>query len=106
MSRAFQIERGALDQLLASDLGWLRRVGNIVRDEARRNVPENLKGFRAPNADQAIISVVEVDDEGPHADIGYARHHPGFYLWWHEVGTTDSRPQPHLRPALRPGLID
>lgn len=106
MTRDFEIERGALDRLLRSDLGWLRKVGNIVRDEARANVPADLTGQRAPDAEQAIIAVADEDSESPFVDIGYNKRHPGFYLWWHEVGTSDSPAQPHLRPALRPGLID
>jgi hypothetical protein len=102
----FELDRAALARLFKSDTAWLKDVGIKVRDLARANVPEDLKGNRAPNAEQAIVSVVGGDEQGPFVDVGYSRHHPGFYLWWYEVGTPDAAPRPHLRPALRPGLLD
>lgn len=106
MSQDFSLDRAALERHVRSDRTWLQRVGNVVRDEARSNVPADLKGNRAPDAEQAIVAVTGEDTEGAFVDVGYSRHHPGFYLWWHEVGTQDSPPRPHLRPALRPGLFD
>lgn len=71
-------------------------VGRVVRDRAR-------SGARAiSDKSDAIIYEVGVDGAGVHVDVGYAKHHPGFYLWWWEVGTQNHAPRPHLRPALRP----
>ncbi len=81
-------------------------IGNAVRDEARANVPDDLKGHREANPEKAIVSIVGTDVEGVYVDVGYNKDHPGFYLWWAEVGTQDQAAQPHLRPALRPGIAD
>jgi hypothetical protein len=102
----FDYDRRAADRLLRSDTSWLRAVGNAVRDEARRNVDPSLEGKRAPDAANAIVAIPGEDGTSPYVDVGYDKHHPGFYLWWHEVGTEDNAPRPHLRPAVRPGLID
>ena len=97
--------RAALEGLVRANPHVLRRAADAVRDEARTNVPSNLKGERSSQPEKAIISVPGSDADGPYVDVGYDKTHPGFYLWWHEVGTADSPPQPHLRPAVRPGLI-
>lgn len=77
-------------------MGW---VGRQVRDEARGNARS------ISQKTDAIVSQVGSDTYGIYADIGYSRHHPGFFLWWYEVGTVRHGPRPHLRPALRPGLL-
>ena len=101
---AFQPSPGALDRLVRSDRVWLQQIGNAVRDEARGNVPSNLKGS-VSDPEKAIVAIPGQDAESPYVDVGYDKHHPGFYLWWAEVGTRYQAPQPHLRPAVRPGLI-
>ncbi len=102
----FAVDRRALDRLVRSAAPFWRLVGNAVRDEARRNVDPMLSGIRSSNPGAAIIAVPGEDSESAYVDVGYDKHHPGFYLWWWEVGTRDVGARPHLRPALRPGLID
>jgi hypothetical protein len=77
---------------------FFKRTADSVRDDAR-------KGARriSPSKADAIVSNVGVDSEGIYADVGYARHHPGFFLWWWEVGTRRHGAVPHLRPAIRSG---
>jgi len=78
----------------------LEEVGEIVRDKARQNVGSFSRD------EEAIVSTkVERDSEGPYVDVGYDRHHPGFVLWWHEVGTSVFPPRPHLRPAASMKVI-
>ena len=76
-----------------------RKVSEEIRDEARQGAQAV-----SPNKTDAIVSQLGADSEGIYADVGYARHHPGFFLWWWEVGTVHHGPRPHLRPALRPRL--
>ena len=100
----FDFRPQALDQMIGLS-GVMGRVGRAVRDEARRNVSPELKGNREAHPERAIVSVTGADTRGPYVDIGYDKKHPGFYLWWWEVGTQDHAAKPHLRPALRPGLL-
>lgn len=91
---------GALDELLLGNEGRaiLADYARRVRDGARVNA-------RAiSNKTAAITTESGVDSLGPYADVGYAKSHPGFYLWWWEVGTRNHAPVPHLRPALKPGI--
>lgn len=73
-------------------------IGRRVRDEARRNAAS------ITSKTSAIVTESGSDSVGPFVDVGYSRHHPGFFLWWHEVGTRRHGARPHLRPALRPGI--
>lgn len=90
----------ALQALLAGTGGRrvLGLVGSRVRDEARKSAP-----FRKYAG--AITTELGADSIGPFVDVGYAKSHPGFVLWWWEVGTRNHGARPHLRPALRPNLI-
>lgn len=91
---------GALDELLLGHEGRdvLQSFARRVRDEARTNA-------RAiSNKTAAIATEDGTDSLGPYADVGYTKSHPGFFLWWWEVGTRNHPPIPHLRPALRPGV--
>jgi hypothetical protein len=72
----------------------LVEAGEKVRDGARANARE------ISNDTDAIVSTgVSTDSEGPYVDVGYDKNNPGFVLWWHEVGTSQFPPSPHLRPA-------
>ncbi len=71
------------------------RIGQDIRDEARTGASA------ISSKTDAIVSQVGTDTDGIFADVGYLRHHPGFFLWWYEVGTVRQAPRPHLRPALR-----
>lgn len=96
-----EIDRAALARYIntgADSVVFMRRLGNEVRDEARRNA-----GAISDKTD-AIVSEMGADAGGIFTDVGYAKHHPGFFLWWWEVGTQYHAPRPHLRPALRPRL--
>lgn len=89
----------ALDSLVRRNgVPLLNEVGRRVRDEARRNA----RSITAKTA--AIVTESGSDAVGPFVDVGYLRHHPGFFLWWWEVGTRNHGARPHLRPALRPGI--
>lgn len=82
---------------------YMGRVGREVRDRARANaksVVPPTSGTGTPT--DAIIAVTGTDDEGAYVDVGYSKHHPGFYLWWWEVGTVNHPARPHLRPAASP----
>lgn len=93
-----RLDRGALERMVQGPDGQklMRLVGEDIRDRARINarVITDKTG--------AIISQVGVDTQSVYVDIGYDKHHPGFFLWWWEVGTKNHPPRPHLRPALRP----
>lgn len=93
--------------MLRQDRGWIQKVGNTVRDEARDNVVAlpHLSGARSATPEKAIIAVPGEDVTSVYVDVGYDKDHPGFYLWWAEVGTRYQPPTPHLRPAVRDGLL-
>lgn len=89
------IERGPLVAQV------LRVAGDKVRDRAR----DNARDISADLADAIWTSEPQEDIiEGAYIDVGYKRNHPGFVLWWHEIGTIDFPARPHLRPALSPEL--
>lgn len=100
MTRDVRINEAALRRLIEGDAGrrYFKKAADTIRDRARTNALAV-----DPTAVGAIESVVEVDSEGLHADIGYNKNHGGFTLWWAEVGTINQPAQPHLRPALKPG---
>lgn len=94
----FRLRPGALDSFMRTSEPR-RRIGEIglrVRDRARVNATPI-----SHNAD-AIIAVPGEDAQGVFVDVGYDKTHPGFVLWWHEVGTRNHPARPHLRPALSP----
>ena len=98
-----QLHAGALDRVLADNAVVLLRYGREVRDRARENARAlGLAGHRTQDPENAIIAVPGRDAEGPYVDVGYDKTHPGFYLWWWEVGTKYNPARPHLRPAVRP----
>jgi hypothetical protein len=74
---------------------YIAKLGQDVRDRAR------LTAASISNKTDAIISVPGEDVTSVYADVGYDKHHPGFFLWWWEVGTVNHPPRPHLRPAFR-----
>jgi len=90
------IDRAAIRRLAYSpDVGDLiAKVGINVRDTARQNARV------ITSKTDALISKPGMDTESVYTDVGYNKDHPGFFLWWHEVGTSKNAPTPHLRPAL------
>jgi len=79
----------------------LEEVGTRVRDNAR----SNARAIDEDDVEAIETSEVGSDSEGEFIDVGYDRHHPGFVLWWHEVGTSKYPPRPHLRPAAAKRVI-
>ncbi|WP_394620949.1 hypothetical protein JNUCC0626_18200 [Lentzea sp. JNUCC 0626] len=122
MSRAGRVDLypHQLDEILRGEESrrFFGAVGREVRDRARANAKtavsfsgtvgtrrrDSSGRFKASVADpsEAIISVPGEDSESLYVDVGYSKHHPGFYLWWWEVGTVNHAARPHLRPALLP----
>ncbi|MDT8915759.1 hypothetical protein [Amycolatopsis sp. PS_44_ISF1] len=104
MSEGFRLHAQALDELLrhTQTRQFLDAVGMEIRDRARANARSAVPSSTDGDAITAIVSVPGEDDEGVYVDVGYAKHHPGFYLWWWEVGTQNHAARPHLRPALQP----
>lgn len=98
------LDRWALERMVhqsAAGRAVLTAAATRVRDDAR----SNARGINAgqKGRDDAIRYELGDDAEGVYADVGYAKHHPGFVLWWAEVGTRNQPAQPHLRPAVKPG---
>lgn len=82
----------------ASMSALLDNVAERVATQARRNVTGHFPGTARA---EGIAVVSGVDQVSAHADVGYLRNHPGFVLWWSEVGTRKMSPRPHLRVALQ-----
>jgi hypothetical protein len=79
----------------------LELAGDKIRDRSR----QNAKRIDPDDVNAIVSTPVERDDEGHYVDVGYDKHHPGFVLWWHEVGTSQFPPNPHLRPAASGKII-
>ena len=80
--------------------GLLEEAADIVRDQARANARSISR-----DTDAIVSTPVDHDSEGPFTDVGYDKTNPGFVLWWHEVGTSQFPPSPHLRPAAARKVI-
>lgn len=90
---------GALDEIAKSTemAVFVTRAAEQVAIQARANVKAHYPDTeRTPGIDTDF----GIDDVSAFADVGYARTHPGFVLWWSEVGTQQMSPRPHLRAAL------
>lgn len=89
---------GALDRLARSAevADMLEEAGEHIAKRAR----SNASVIAGPDRTEAIQHEMGDDDEGVFVDVGYKKHHKGFVLWWHEVGTTLKPATPHLRPAV------
>lgn len=95
----FRPRRGALEALAQS--AEVRRALDKeaigVRDRARRSAASI-----SPRLTDGIVAEPASDGpDGPEARVGYDRHHEGFVLFFHEVGTVNHPARPHLRPAVR-----
>ena len=103
MARSFRLNERALADLIDGPGGRrvLTAAAEQVRDEARMNAA-HISEKRAKAISNAPP---ERDASGTYVDVGYLRDHPGFVLWWHEVGSSQIPADPHLRPALKPGLF-
>ena len=102
---SFDLDRRALERMLNGPEGKavLTKAATQVRDDARANARGITAGQNG--RDQAIWYELGEDDEGAYADVGYNKHHPGFVLWWAEVGSKNQPAQPHLRPAVKPNQL-
>lgn len=99
---SFRLDHAALRRIVdhsPESRALFGKVARDIRDRARVNAES------VSSKTDAIATELGVDDVGIYADIGYKRNHPGFFLWWHEVGTRNHPPTPHLRPAVRPNSI-
>ena len=98
MSLLVQLDRLAVNRYMRSSevQDFIALLGIEVRDQARTNARV------ITSKTDALVSRPGLDTEGVYTDVGYNKHHPGFFLWWHEVGTARDAPRPHLRPALKP----
>lgn len=110
MTSQFELNRRALQHYIDTSPEshrFFKQLGDDIRDEARDGAKAVTTGVTASGDPKvnAIVSQVGSDSDGIYVDVGYARHHPGFFLWWWEVGTVHHAAVPHLRPALRPGRI-
>lgn len=103
MIEGVRIDRAAFNGMVAGVDGRrvLKNAADKIRDRARTNA-ESID----PSAVGAIESIIASDAIGPYADVGYNKGHGGFTLWWAEVGTKNQPSQPHLRPAVVPGMLD
>lgn len=90
---------GALSELAHSpELGeFVHKAARAVAKEAKANVVGHYPSTRRA---KAIDTDSGMDAQSAYADVGYTASHPGFVLWWSEVGTQDMSPRPHLRAAL------
>jgi transcriptional regulator GlxA family with amidase domain len=94
----FNLDLVALNRFVntsAASAAIFQRVANDIRDEARVNAEP------ITSKTEAIESEMGTDALGIYADVGYRKRHPGFFLWWWEVGTRRHAARPHLRPTLR-----
>lgn len=94
-----RIYRAALNELAHSDMvrAGLEAAADGVRDRARVSAAPISARLAA-----ALDTESGEDTESQFVDVGYNKRKPGWVLWFAEVGTTNQRAQPHLRPALRP----
>lgn len=97
--RDLRFYRGAIDDLArsAEAEAAVNETAKVVRDRAKRSA-----GVVSTQRAEGIVAESGRDFEGAYADVGYDRTHFGFVLFWHEVGTSQISPTPHLRSALRP----
>lgn len=94
------IERAAIALIEASPelARLLASAADSIAAQARRNAAAHYPSSPLP---AAISTTSGTDTTGPYADVGYTRSHPGFVLWWSEVGTRKMSPRPHLRAAVK-----
>lgn len=79
----------------------MREMLDDVATQVRNRARDNASGYYAPSRRiSAIITESGTDRQGAFADVGYDRTHPGFVLFFSEVGTSRMSPRPHLRAAV------
>ena len=76
---------------------FIEDVAGKVAKQARGNASGHYPGT---SRTRGIEAESGRDSRGVYSDVGYTRTHPGFVLWWSEVGTQKMSPRPHLRAAL------
>ena len=94
-----QLDAAAIEELgrRPEVAAFVEKVATGVRNQARDSVKGHYPGTKRGRA----IAVESGRDEiSAYSDVGYTKTHPGFVLWWSEVGTQKMSPRPHLRAAL------
>lgn len=95
------LDKRAIARLAVGDevVDFLDGVGQAKADRAEQLAPKKTgRGARA------VEHETGQDDDGVYTRIGYAAG--GFYMSFVELGTEDTPPEPHLRPALDEPLDD
>lgn len=95
----FDFRAAALDEI-ANSAAVKALVGKAavgIRNDAR----DRVRGYYGETARANALEVeAGIDAEGIYADVGYLKRHPGFVLFFSEVGTVKMSPRPHLVPAM------
>lgn len=111
----YHAELARLVDYSPQSVALFEKAGKRIRDQARANA--NSIGSGAVRRDSrgrfiagsrrsdAIDTDLGRDSKGLYVDVGYNKHHPGFVLWWAEVGSRHQSPSPHLRPAVQAGRV-
>lgn len=94
-----RFRRGAIESLMRDRkvARELEDTAEKVRDVARRGASR----ISATRPSAIVATDVLYEGSGPEVRVGYEKTHPGFVLFFHEVGTSDHPATPHLRPAIR-----
>lgn len=98
---AFTINKAAMDSIMSSPQvkTALKQAGKKVQDRARE-----LARPIVPNHSRALNAIVVTEPtlgpDGWESKLGYDKTKDGWFLFYHEVGTINHGPTPHLRPAV------
>lgn len=87
-------ELGRVEQRAVLRKG-LRAGSNVVRDDARNRAPRGETG----RGEKSIVSSVKVTGRQATATIGFKSKGAGYYIRFHETGTSKMPARPFLRPA-------
>lgn len=92
------LDPDALTRLAEQSAAVIDKAAIKVAQRARANVRAHYPGTKRAAAIEAVTGLSDAD--GPYADVGYLKRHPGMVLFFSEVGTVTMAPRPHLRQAL------
>ena len=96
----YHAELARMVNMSPQSVALFEAAGKRIRDQARKNAAS----ISASRSD-AIDTDLSRDAKGLYVDVGYNKYHPGFVLWWAEVGSVHQSPSPHLRPAVQAGRV-
>ena len=92
-------DRKAIESILHAN--ETRRMVEKATTKVQTTTRENVqKIYPGTTRTKGIGAESGEDSESVYGIVGYTKDHPGFVLWWTEVGTRKMRPRPHLRAAL------